>query len=240
MNKYDIVRKIEEFAPLMSQEKWDCSGWAVEIPHPEIKDFDPPSRGGYSDTAEVNRILFALTVTDKIVQQARENGCDMIISHHPLFYVPLDWKDINIYCAHTNLDKAEGGTTDRLIQELGFKKTESYEFVRIVKLKEPITVEELRQKLLKISPKLRYINNYNTTSIQTIGFCAGSGSEFINETDTDAFVTGDLKFHTALDCKQVVFDIGHFESEQFAPKILKEITEIEENGVIADEKSPFI
>ena len=240
MNKYDIVRKIEEFAPLMSQEKWDCSGWAVEIPHPEIKDFDPPSRGGYSDTAEVNRILFALTVTDKIVQQARENGCDMIISHHPLFYVPLDWKDINIYCAHTNLDKAEGGTTDRLIQELGFKKTESYEFVRIVKLKEPITVEELRQKLLRISPKLRYINNYNTTSIQTIGFCAGSGSEFINETDTDAFVTGDLKFHTALDCKQVVFDIGHFESEQFAPKILKEITEIEENGVIADEKSPFI
>ena len=240
MNKYDIVRKIEEFAPLMSQEKWDCSGWAVEIPHPEIKDFDPPSRGGYSDTAEVNRILFALTVTDKIVQQAREKNCDMIISHHPLFYVPLDWKDINIYCAHTNLDKAEGGTTDRLIQELGFKKTESYEFVRIVKLKEPITVEELRQKLLRISPKLRYINNYNTTSIQTIGFCAGSGSEFINETDTDAFVTGDLKFHTALDCKQVVFDIGHFESEQFAPKILKEITEIEENGVIADEKSPFI
>ena len=258
MNKYDIVRKIEEFAPLMSQEKWDCSGWAVEIPHPEIKDFDPPSRGGYSGWAlddcfscptgevfevrgqNVNKILFALTVTDKIVKQARENGCDMIISHHPLFYVPLDWKDINIYCAHTNLDKAEGGTTDRLIQELGFKKTESYEFVRIVKLKEPITVEELRQKLLRISPKLRYINNYNTTSIQTIGFCAGSGSEFINETDTDAFVTGDLKFHTALDCKQVVFDIGHFESEQFAPKILKEITEIEENGVIADEKSPFI
>ena len=240
MNKYDIVRKIEEFAPLISQEKWDCSGWGVESPHPEIKDFDPHSRGGYSDTSEVNRILFALTVTDKIVQQAREKNCDMIISHHPLFYVPLDWKDINIYCAHTNLDKAEGGTTDRLIKELGFEKTESYEFVRIVKLEKPITTEELRQKLLKVSPKLRYINNYNIEKIQTIGFCAGSGSEFINETDTDAFVTGDLKFHTALECKQVVFDIGHFESEIFAPKILKEITEIGEEGIIADEKSPFI
>ena len=235
MNKYDLVRKIEEFAPLETQEKWDCSGWGVETFSPR-----PAGEGLGVRGQNVNKVLFALTVTDKIVQQAREKNCDMIISHHPLFYVPLDWKDINIYSAHTNLDKAEGGTTDRLIKELGFTKTESYEFVRVVKLENPTTVEELRQKLLKISPKLRYINNYNKKTIQTIGFCAGSGSEFISEFNTDAFVTGDLKFHTALDCKNVVFDIGHFESEQFAPKILKEITEVGEKGIIADEKSPFI
>ena len=222
MNKYEVVRKIEEFAPLETQEKWDCSGWGV------------------NNKKDVNRVLFALTVTDKIIQQAKEKGCDMIISHHPLFYVPLEWKDINIYSAHTNLDKAEGGTTDTLIKKLGFNKTENQEFVRVVRLDKPITVGELREKLLKISPKLRYINNYNVDKIQSIGFCAGSGSEFINETDTDAFVTGDLKFHTALDCKQVVFDIGHFESEIFAPEILKEITGVGEQGVIADEKSPFI
>ena len=224
MNKYDIVRKIEEFAPPETQENWDCSGWAVLA----------------NQNDEVNRILFALTVTEKVIRQARENNCDMIISHHPLFSVPLEWKDINIYCAHTNLDKAEGGTTDRLIKELGFTKTESYEFVRIVRSDKPITVAELRQKLLKISPKLRYINNYNVEQIKSIGFCAGSGSEFINEYDTDAFVTGDLKFHTALDSKQVVFDIGHFESEIFAPQILKDITNVGEKGFIADEKSPFI
>ncbi len=230
MNKYEIVRKIEEYAPLESQENWDCSGWGVNL----------GAGVGVNNNINVNKILFALTVTDKIIEQAREKNCDMIISHHPLFYVPLDWKDINIYCAHTNLDKAEGGTTDRLIKELGFEKTESYEFVRIVRLENPITVEELRKKLLKISPKLRYINNYDIKEIKSIGFCAGSGSEFIFETDTDAFVTGDLKFHTALDCRQVVFDIGHFESEIFAPLILKEITGVEEKGVIADEKSPFI
>ena len=93
---------------------------------------------------------------------------------------------------------------------------------------------------LNISPNLRYINNNDTERIQSIGFCAGSGSEFINECNTDAFVTGDLKFHTALDCKPVVFDIGHFESEIFAPKILKNITGVGEKGVIASEKSPFI
>lgn len=235
MNKYDVVRKIEEFAPPETQEKWDCSGWGVDACFPR-----PAGEMLGVKGQNINKILFALTVTDKIVQQAREKGCDMIISHHPLFCVPLDWKDINIYCAHTNLDKAEGGTTDTLIKELGFKKSESDEFVRIVRLKEPITTEELREKLLKISPKLRYINNYDIKEVKSIGFCAGSGSEFINETDTDAFVTGDLKFHTALDCKHVVFDIGHFESEIFAPKILKEITGVGEKGIIADEKSPFI
>lgn len=228
MNKYEIVRKIEEFAPLDTQEKWDCSGWGVNV------------GVGVNDEsfAEVNKVLFALTVTDDVVRQARENHCDMIISHHPMFYVPLEYKDINIYCAHTNLDLAEGGTTDTLIKKLGFKKTKNDGFVRIVELENPISVDELRDKLLKISPRLRYVNNCGAKTVRTIGFCAGSGSEFIGT--TDAFVTGDLKFHTALDSKKVVFDIGHFESEIFAPELLKEITGVGNKGIIADEKSPFI
>ena len=221
MNKYEIVKKIEEFAPPDTQESWDASGWSVELSSPEV-----------------NRILFALTVTDDVVKQAREKNCDMIISHHPLFFVPFEYKDINIYSAHTNLDRAEGGTSDLIIEKLGLKKTRNDDFVRIVELETPITVEELKNMLLKISPKLRYVNNSGTKTVRTIGFCAGSGSEFIGK--TDAFVTGDLKFHTALDAKKVVFDIGHFESEIFAPELLKKITEVGENGVIADEKSPFI
>lgn len=223
MNKYEIVKKIEVFAPPETQESWDCSGWAV-------------------DTANsvVDKILFCLTVTDNIVLQARKNGCDMIISHHPLFCVPIEWKDINIYSAHTNLDLAEGGTTDTLIEKLGFKKSETLGFVRIVELEKSISTDELKQKLLEISPKLRYVNNFNQTEVKTIGFCAGSGSEFVNETVCDAFVTGDLKFHTALELNKLTFDIGHFESEIFAPELLKEITEVGERGIIADEKSPFI
>lgn len=223
MDKYEIVKKIEKFAPLETQEKWDCSGWGVN-----------------NEQNEIDKILFCLTVTDNIIYQAREKNCDMIISHHPLFYVPIEWKDINIYSAHTNLDLAEGGTTDTLIKKLGFKKSENQGFVRIVRLDENISKKELRQKLLKFSPKLRYVNNFNQTEVKTIGFCAGSGSEFVNETECDAFVTGDLKFHTALELNKLTFDIGHFESEIFAPELLKEITQVEERGIIADEKSPFI
>ncbi len=221
MNKYELVRKIEEFAPLDTQESWDSSGWGVDL-----------------EREEVNKILFALTITDDVVRQAKEKNCDMIISHHPLFFVPFEYKDINIYSAHTNLDRAEGGTSDLIIEKLGFTKTRNDDFVRIVELEEEITVEELKNRLMEISPKLRYVNNQGAKTVRTIGFCAGSGSEFIGQ--TDAFVTGDVKFHTALDAKKVIFDIGHFESEIFAPELLKKITNVGDNGVIADEKSPFI
>ena len=104
LNKYEIVQKIEDFAPLDTQEKWDASGWIVDL-----------------EGASVSKILFALTITDKIVEQAISKGCDMIISHHPLFFVPFEYRKINMYCAHTNLDRAEGGTTDLILEELCLK-----------------------------------------------------------------------------------------------------------------------
>ena len=224
MDKYKIVKRIEDFAPLDTQEKWDSSGWIV-------------------DNGEVNvsKVMFALTITPDVVKQARLKGCDMIISHHPLFFVPIEYKKINMYCAHTNFDKADGGTTDLLLERLNLYGMKYEEYVRIVTLEQEMSVEFLKLKLLPVSPHLRYVNNNDVKTIKTIGFCAGSGSEFIDKTPCDAFVTGDLKFHTAIETDKVVFDIGHFESEIFAVKALREIAELSEReGVLADEKSPFI
>ena len=223
MNKYEIVKKIEKFAPLETQEKWDASGWIVDLPNKDI-----------------NKILFALTITPDIIKQAENNECDLIISHHPLFFVPLEYRRINMYCAHTSLDKANGGTTDLILEKLNFEGKSVSDFVRIVNLEKEITIEDLKKRLLKISPKLRYVNNTGFEKIKTLGFCAGSGSEFINEVECDAFITGDLKFHTAVESNKVVFDIGHFESEIFAVELLKNLTEVGEKGIIANEKSPFI
>ena len=96
--------------------------------------------------------------------------------------------------------------------------------------------------LSKVSPNLRYVNNKNIENISKIAFCAGSGSEFIREAQengADAFVTGDLKFHTAVDSEIAVYDIGHFESEILILEVLKKLI----NGVeviFSQEKSPFI
>ena len=222
MNKFDLFRKIEKFAPTDTQEKWDCSGWLV-----------------CTKKTDINKVMLALTITDDVINQAKERNCDMIISHHPLFCVPVSYSDIDIYCAHTNMDKAEGGTTDTLLKNLGLVPDEiTEEFVRIVNLETPISVNDFFERLKKISPNARYINNNSVKEIKRIGFCAGSGSEFIFDCDVDAFVTGDLKFHTALDSKIVVFDIGHFESEILILPVFKEILGID--VIYAREKSPFI
>lgn len=223
MNKYEIIKKIEEFAPIETQESWDASGWIIDTPN-----------------ADVNKIMFALTITPQVYEQAVNTHCDMIISHHPLFYVPYNYKNINMYCAHTNLDKALGGTTDLLLNAIHLNSKPYNDFVRIVELENEMSVEFLKLKLLPISPHLRIINNYHVKTIKTIGFCAGSGSDFIDSTPCDAFVTGDLKYHTAVECNKVVYDIGHFESEIFSVPFLKELTGVNEKGVLADEESPFV
>lgn len=227
MNKQVIVEKIENFAPLELAEDWDCSGWLVN-----------------TGKDEVNKIMLALTVTDGVIEQAEKNNCDMIISHHPLFYIPLEYKNINIYCAHTNLDRTQGGTTDTLIDLLGLSKyktgIDNSSFLRYVDCK--YSVEGFAGLLSKVSPNLRYVNNKKIEKINKIAFCAGSGSEFIREaakSGADALVTGDLKFHTALESEIVVFDIGHFESEIPVLSVLKHILN-EENVIFSEEKSPFI
>ena len=223
MNKYEIVKRLEEFAPPELAEDWDCSGWIAE-----------------TNKKEIHKIMLCLTVTEDIIRQAKAQNCDMIISHHPLFFVPTEWKNIDIYSAHTNLDRTNGGTTDTLIKTLGLDVSQTGDFLRYVE--KTLTLEELKKLLLKISPNLRYVNNKKVKTLNKIAFCAGSGSEFIQEAyenGADALVTGDIKFHTALESPMVIFDIGHFESEilvlQVFEKLLPDVETIR-----ADEKSPFI
>lgn len=229
MNKYEIIKKIEDFAPVENAESWDASGWIVE-----------------TDKKEVFKIMLCLTPTDDIVLQAKNCGCDMIISHHPAFCVPCCWKNIDIYCAHTNLDKAYSGTTDTLIAKLNLddrKLQIEHEYLRFVEFEESIAVREFSKMLSVISPNARIINNRGIKELRRIAFCAGSGSDFIQEAQNlgaNCLVTGDLKFHTALESEIVVYDIGHFESEILVLPVIKHLIEERCIDIIyAREKSPF-
>ena len=228
MYKYEISKQIEKIAPLKTQEEWDCSGWGVD------KKGDD----------EINKIMLCLTVTDNIIQQAKEQNCDMIVSHHPCFYIPIEWSDINIYSAHTNLDKAHGGTTDTLIDKLGlseYKINTEHDFLRFIEYR--INAEDFSKKIKEISPNARLINNNGIKEFNKIAFCSGSGSEFIDEAKNlgaDCLVTGDLKFHTALDSNIAVYDIGHFESEIIILPIFEKIIGNKVEFVYAKERSPFL
>ncbi len=236
MNKYEIANRIENFAPLVSAESWDSSGWIVDK----------------SGCDEVSKIMLCLTLTLEIVQQALTQKCDMIVSHHPMFYVPCKTplvKDfvpqINMYCAHTNMDKANGGTTDTIIKTLNLEDKKiniEHEFLRFVEFDNGIDIEEFSKMLSKISPNARLVNNRHAQKLNRIAFCAGSGAEFINEAKdlgADCLVTGDLKFHTALDSEIVVYDIGHFESEILILPVFENIIGKDVEIVYAKEQSPF-
>ena len=78
MNKYDLVRKIEEFAPLETQEKWDCSGWGVEACSPR------PAGEGRGEGAKPLIVGFCAE-SENLLENAKtkikNKGCDYIVAN---------------------------------------------------------------------------------------------------------------------------------------------------------------
>ena len=221
----EIIQIIEKFAPLETQEAWDCSGWQIE------------PRGDFA----VEKIMLCLTVTEDIIEQAQSSNCDLILAHHPLFFIPFSFnKQIPIYSAHTNLDKADGGTTDTMIKLMGFEnRIKVGDFLRIVDC--DITLENLIFKIKKALniPYVRVVNPKEKSKFKRLAFCAGSGSEFSSlalQNGADVLITGDLKYHTAVESDIALIDVGHFESEYPVLSVLKQLLS---GTVFAQEESPF-
>ena len=225
-----ITDIIEKFAPLELQEGWDNCGFQIEIKR------------------DVKKILLSLTVTKDIINQAQKNNCDMIISHHPLFFIPLDFNvGIPLYSAHTNLDNTDGGTTDNLINLLGIGQSKKVGIsLRVVEFEKGIILDDFVALIkTKLGHKsIRVVNNLNKKTIKSIAFCAGSGADFAGEVRSygaDCFVTGDIKYHTAVESGIILIDAGHFETEYPVLKVIKNLLEpLKLEVMIADEKSPFI
>lgn len=116
----DITAAIEAFAPIMYQESYDNSGMQVGNPD-----------------AEVTGVLLSLDVTEDVVDEAMQRGCNMIVSHHPIIFSGLKKitgrsyvervvlkaikNDIAIYAAHTNLDNVHTGVNRLIAQKLGLE-----------------------------------------------------------------------------------------------------------------------
>ncbi len=87
------------------------------------------------ETETVKGVLLALDAGMAAVDAAIEAGANMIITHHPLFFQPvnkIDYQtargavirkliknDMHVYAAHTNLDLAKQGVNQSLAKELG-------------------------------------------------------------------------------------------------------------------------
>lgn len=116
-----IIAAIEDFAPAALQESWDNTGLQLGL---------PPEADG-----ECSGVLLCLDVTPEIVAEAVRLGCNLIVSHHPLFFkgvkciagrtvaerVAADAirAGVAIYSSHTALDSTTGGISYEMARRLG-------------------------------------------------------------------------------------------------------------------------
>jgi dinuclear metal center YbgI/SA1388 family protein len=114
MNVADLVRVMEEIAPTRFAESWDNVGLLV----------------GAAD-APLSRVLLTIDCTREVLEEARRERCDGIVSYHPPIFTPQKRfvagsvafeaarAGIAIYSPHTALDVADGGTNDVLADAAG-------------------------------------------------------------------------------------------------------------------------
>lgn len=116
----DIIKEIELYAPLPLQESFDNAGV-------QVGDVNQEATG----------VLLCLDVTEAVVDEAIELGCNLIISHHPLIFkafksltgstyiercmIKACKQDLVIFAAHTNLDNAARGVNYRLAELIGLE-----------------------------------------------------------------------------------------------------------------------
>ncbi|MFA9558758.1 Nif3-like dinuclear metal center hexameric protein [Evansella sp. AB-rgal1] len=88
----------------------------------------------------VKKVMIALDVLEPVVDEAINEGVDLIIAHHPIIFKPIKAlrtdnaygrtieklikHDITVYAAHTNLDVAPGGVNDMMAEALQLESVE--------------------------------------------------------------------------------------------------------------------
>lgn len=194
----------------------------------------------------VRRILLALDIVDEVIEEAAAIGADLIVSHHPLIFGSIQsvtdesWvgrrilrlaeAGIAAICMHTNLDAAQGGVNDALIEALGARCLETLDPVsgigRIGELPEPVSFDAFLKstKDSLVCNGLRYHDAGR--EVCRVACCGGSGGGDIalaHEAGCDCYVTADVKYDQFLEAKSLgisLIDADHFSTENVVIPVL--------------------
>ena len=215
-NIYDLLNAV---APFETQEPYDNSGLLVGSPGQEVKG-----------------VLFALDVTEAVMDEALARGANLIVTHHPLMFDPirrvtdetyegrlirrLIREDLSLIACHTCLDRAEGGINDALAECCALLDVTGEGFVRVGTLPQPMPAGELKEYLAAaLNTDVRLMGDPEIT-VSRLGMCSGAGGSEWEEAaalGAEAFLSGEVKHHQALamaDAGIPCFECGHFATEQ--------------------------
>lgn len=216
-------------------------------------EYDNPGLIVGTKNTEVKRVLVALDCTVPVVREAKELGCDLVLTHHPLLFravkhiTPEDpvtapvyeliANGIGMFAAHTNLDAAEGGVNTTLCRLLGImneKPVPPEDICRVGELEAPMSFSAFAGRVCRVlDTHIRAAGPER--EVKRIMVCGGSGgSEYplAKEYGADVLVTGECKHSEAIEavCAGInVIAAGHYETESIVlPPLIKRLKTLTE------------
>lgn len=188
----------------------------------------------------VSCVVFALDITDAVIDEALAVGAQVIVSHHPLIRSGLTavtpqsharvWRlcqnGLAAICMHTNLDISSGGVGDALAAALGLQapapvfpaEGEEHLLFGRVGAVTPCEAQDFCQKVKQAlaTPFVRAV--CADRPIARVAVMGGSGRDYIADAAAiaDAYVTADCRYHDfqlAQSLGLTLIDAGHFPTE---------------------------
>ena len=204
----ELLSHVARLAPFELAEDWDNVGLLV---------------GRHNQV--VSRVLVALELRDDVLSEARELGCDAVLTHHPVIFPSLvaltddavaselalraAEDRIVVLAAHTNLDAARGGLNDVMAEILGLSDARPLRpspadpgvgLGRVGRVA-PTTLADLAAFAAAAfeGAPVSYSGDPETR-VERVACCTGSGASLIDDAraaGADSYITSDLKYHDA-------------------------------------------
>ncbi len=215
---YDIINGV---APFAYQLSFDNSGLLVG-----------------DGSTPVTRALLCLDITEAVIEEAAAINANLIISHHPVIFDPIKTlnsrdrayllakRGIAALCCHTNLDLSPVcGVNVALASRLGLKNVRREDvfgedsILFSGELEESMEPESLA-RLVKDRLEARSVGLIpGDGNVRRVFLCGGAGGAELRHAacrGADAFITGELKHHEALEAARTGMTCvvaGHYETE---------------------------
>ncbi|PHQ66126.1 MAG: Nif3-like dinuclear metal center hexameric protein [Sulfurimonas sp.] len=233
----EIYKFLDNMSPFELQESWDNSGLL-------IGDFNQ----------EVTKIVLSIDVDESLIDSMDNDT--LLITHHPIIFGGLKQLEFSKYPAnliqkmikknisniamHTNFDQTH--LNEFVATEvLGYKIAQKDGFVAYMDIDEEFDTFAKKVSLAFGLPHARCVKSSNR--VKRVALTTGSGCSLLKSINADCFLTGDVKYHDAMEAKSIklsLIDIGHYESERFFAEILhRHLKILGLEAIISSSKNPF-
>jgi dinuclear metal center YbgI/SA1388 family protein len=237
MKILEIYEYLNTLSPFDIQESWDNSGLLV---------------GDFKE--DISSVALSIDVDEALIDSLEENT--LLITHHPIIFGGLKQLEFSKYPAnliqkmikknisniamHTNFDQTH--LNEYVATEiLGYEIIKKDGFVAYLEINEDFDSFAKKVSTAFGLPHARCVKTSNYVKIAAL--TTGSGCSLMRSLRADCFLTGDVKYHDAMEAKSInlsLIDIGHYESEKFFAEILqKYLKNLGLKVIIASSENPF-